>query len=230
MRRLSLLALALVACSEQGSSAEFTTESIHAEVTVVANGLGTSLAQVRLWGNGNELLELSGGDELVADQDGDRRTMIRRGSEVGDAWYSAEFPVDRPGARFRVALLRGDGTGATGTYVTLPERFHITGPESGRRFDIEHEPIVVTWEGPSAHTMRIEVDGDCIDPWEHEMDADVGQFRIPAETLGDAFGGPIGCDAIVRLSRVRRGRLDDQFSGGFAEAIQTRAVKIEAYD
>ncbi len=218
----ALATVTLLACSYDDESGDFATYDLYLNVDIVADGSGTSL----VWANVTSYdggccseVNLTDGDELVAESQGDERELIERG--YGE--YTAEFPIDRIGAEFRVAFLRDDQPSAKNTTVNLPARFDITAPAEGETFIAREDTIAISWDRSARDPMRITLDGTCINSFEETLTADVGRYLIHPETL-EVFGG--GCDVEVRVERSREGKVDGALAGGRVTAKQVRFTTI----
>ena len=221
---LPIIALACLAC-EDIDSTDVATGGIYLDVDVVANGEGTTLLRAELLAGGaasNTYLRVTGGDQLVAEADDDRRTLVQREGDFGDIWYTAEFPVDRIGTGFRVSLLREDQASADETVARLPARFALTGPSAGRTWRPSQETIQVTWDGSTRDRMRITVEGPCVDDDTWEVAQDVGRYLLHPGAVS-VHGS---CEMEVRVERVREGKVDHRLDGGRVVARQMRRVKI----
>lgn len=217
----ALSAMTLLACSYVEESGEYATSDLYLNIDVVADGGGTSLVWASLaTGDGCcDDLELTAGDELLAENMGDERALIERG--YGE--YTAEFPVDRIGAEFRIALLRDDQTSARNTTVNLPARFDLTSPAQTGSFIAREDTIPITWDRSARDPMRITLEGTCIDTFAETLSEDVGRYLIHPGTL-EVFGG--GCDVEVRVERVRQGKVDRALAGGRVTARQVRFTTV----
>ncbi len=213
------LAVALAACSYTEYSEQFSTGELSLEVDVVANGNGTSVVWGSLVDSTGGEVELSDEDELIAEVGDDERDLIERGY----AQYTAEFPVDYVGTEFRVALLREDERSAKSSFVHLPAPFELTSPRAGDRLRPADETIVITWDRTARDELWVHVEGSCIDGVSTKVTSDTGRYLVhPGEM--EVYGD--GCDAQIRVERIRRGDIDHRLSGGYIRAKQVRILDV----
>ena len=198
-------------CKETVSSENIRTGGISMATEVTAVSSSSSHVKVTLTVGGDEsntYVVLKSGDELIAEADGDEKTM----EEVSDGIYEAHFDTAEEDTEFRVRLMREDDDDATGNTGTLPAPFRITS-------DLGDDPISrdddleLTWE-PSGtdDDMELEVDDEvgegCIFSDTLSVPGDRGHFTLQGGDLHGTSGNDETCEITLSLSRSREGVRD----------------------
>lgn len=228
-RRFCIILVATVFCGCSSTSSEnVTTQGIHADIDVFANGSGTTVVDAELEvgsdGLGRTSLELSAGDTLTVMANGIQKTMTEDSSVLGRFRYIASFDFDDAGTMFTVSFTRNNGVNAPDSNVTLPEGFIVTSPQSDDVFSqADNIPIVWTPSGTSI-VPDIDVSLSCtttsgivFTATENvTLSSDTGVASLPVASVI-----PIGtldtsrlCDGEVHFSRWRRGNLDPNYGEG----------------
>lgn len=222
-RVLGVLGLVFLAlgCTESVESTDIRTTGIYPEITVEAEGNGSSTVTVRLkvgGSNSNTFLDLTGGDTLEATVEGETKRL----RETSDETYSATFPVDAEGTEFLVAFLRTEeDESAPASVVRLPAPFELeVAPREASRAT---DDVELTWDPPGNGDIDWQISGECI---KREWDAipDDGSHTITADSI-ETFESDKAdsCTVTVLLERSRRGSVDEAFTeGGRVVAIQRR--------
>jgi hypothetical protein len=228
----SLLACTALAGCLSVESSSITTQGMHADLTVEADGTGQSLASAELTVGGdlsNVYVDLVGGDQLVASEGQVSRIMTRQNDVIGRVWYEAVLPTDAEGTEFHIALERppGSGVSAPDSVVVLPAGFDITAPAPGTS-QSRGAALTVTWQPGRADSMTIEVSGFCIAPALFGVPPNATSYTIGASQLRALDGQPpSSCDIGIVIVRSRAGSVDPAFGeGGSFEARQVRSVTV----
>ncbi len=223
-----LFSATLAAGCSSTSSDNVTTEGIHADIDVFANGSGTTVVDAELEvgsdGIGRTSLELVAGDTLTVTANGIQKTMTEDSDVLGRYRYISSFDFDDAGTMFTVSFSRNNGVSAPNSNVTLPEGFLVQSPVSNDVFSQDQDvPVVWTPSGTSI-VPEISVTLTCFttggvgfsDTDPVTLSSDSGAASIPVASLI-----PIGthdparlCEGEVLLSRARRGNLDPAFGEG----------------
>jgi hypothetical protein len=215
------LVVAALGCSESVESTDVKTTGIYPEITVTADGSGSSRVKVRLkvgGSNSNTFLDLTGGDELTATVDGDTKVL----DETSDETYTASFPLDEEGTEFTIAFTREDDDSAPASTVTLPAPFtmSVSPTEASRASD----DVDVEWDPPAGGNVEISLSGSCVDSETDDLPDD-GSHTITADSI-ETFESDKdeSCTVSVELERAQRGNIDPAFTeGGMIEALQVRS-------
>ena len=218
-------------CSEEDvDSTSIRTSGMSAEVEIVSQGSDVKVhvdLRVGDHDRSNVVVNLTGGDELVAEAEGDRITLSGH-----DGDYSATFrEVGAAETEFAIEFLRTDADeSALDTRVTLPEGFTLSGIEPGATV-LRSETTTVSWDPPgSSDTMRWRLDGTevgCIGE-EHGTMSDNGRLSLTGGNY-DVWPGDEDetCEVELTIERERAGRLDPAFGeGGSVVAIQRRSIRF----
>lgn len=219
--------VALAGCSST-SSDNVTTQGIHADIDVFANGSGSTFVDAELEvgsdGIGRTSLELAPGDRLTVTANGIQKPMIEDASVIGRFRYEASFDFDDPNTLFTVSFARDDGISASNSNVTLPEGFIVQSPLNNDVFSQAADiPIAWTPSGtsivPDIHVSLscTTVSGIAFTARESvTLSSDTGVANLPVAAVI-----PIGslddtrlCDGEVHFSRWRRGNLDPNYGEG----------------
>jgi hypothetical protein len=224
---MALVAAAFSGCSST-SSENVTTQGIHADIDVFANGSGSTVVDVELEVGGDGItrtsLELGRGDTLTVTANGIQKTMTEDASILGRFRYIASFDFDDAGTMFTVAFIRNNGTNAPNSNVTLPEGFIVQSPLNNDIFSLADDiPIAWTPSGTSI-VPSIQVSLSCpttsgisfTDTESVTLSSDTGVASLPVAAVI-----PIGtldttrlCEGEVHFSRWRRGNLDPNYGEG----------------
>lgn len=215
------LVAAAFGCSESVESTDIRTSGIYPEITVTANGSGSSRVQVRLkvgGSNSNTLVDLKGGDELTATVDGDTKVL----DETSKQTYTASFPTDDEGTEFTIAFMREDDDSAPASTVTLPAPFtvSVSPTEASRASD----DVDVEWDPPAGGNVELSMSGNCVQSEDDDVPDD-GSHTITADSI-ETFESDKdeSCTVSVGLERAQRGNIDPAFTeGGMIEALQVRS-------
>lgn len=221
MKRLLILSLALVGCTEEVESTDVRTTGIYPEFTVIATGNGSSRVEARLkvgGNNSNTYLDLRGGDTLEVTVGDETKTL----DESSGHKYIASFGVDEGGTEFIFSFLRDDDDDAPMSVVQLPEPFEmeVTSAEVQRTVD----DVEFSWTPEGDGDIGVNVDGTCLF-FEVENTPDDGDHSVSPDKL-DGPGEDDGeeCTGTVELTRTRRGTIDSAFTeGGEIRAHQRRS-------
>lgn len=221
MRHLIVAADALLATAcHSVDSSEVDTHDIRAEMTVTADGSGRAevIAELEAEGHAFGYVELVAGEVL---------RVHARGYDVpmSERWYDyhADLPVDRGETEFQIRLERIYGTHAPDSWVQLPPRFDLY--RNPGVYTLGWDVIPIQWDVIADDEMTVRVDGPCVEAWERYIPAraDVGAVALrPHDLIIDEHWDGSLCDLAVTVERVRAGRLDRAFGGGFIEAKQVR--------
>ena len=219
------LALAAVGCTETVESGDIRTSGIYPEITVEANGSGSSTVTVRLKVGGddsNTFLELTGGDTLEATVDGDTKTL----DETGSYTYRTSFPVDAEGTEFVVSFMRSEADeSAPASVVTLPAPFDLElGATEASRAD---DDLEYTWDPPGSGNVSWDIDGDCI---QHDDGStpDDGANTLAAGSI-ETFESDAEetCTVDLEVTRQNSGDIDAAFTED--GSIVARHVRTESF-
>jgi len=222
-----LLATVFAGCSHTTSD-NVTTEGIHADIDVFANGSGTTVVDAELEvgtdGLGRTSLELVGGDTLSVTANGIQKPMTEDTSVLGRYRYVASFDFDDVGTMFTVSFSRANGISAPNSNVTMPEGFIVQAPATSDVFS-QAEDIPIQWTPTGTSIVpHIEVTLSCTtvsgivfsDTESVSLSSDIGVASLPVASVI-----PIGtldtsklCDGEVLFSRWRRGNLDPNYGEG----------------
>ncbi len=208
-------------CKESVESTDIRTTGIYPEITVEAEGNGSSTVTVKLkvgGSNSNTFLELTGGDTLEATVEGETKTL----RETSDEVYSASFPVDAEGTEFLVAFLRTEeDESAPASIVELPAPFELeVAPREASRAT---DDVELSWDPPGSGDLDWDMSGECIRRQFDELPDD-GTHTITAGSIETSeLDEDDSCTVTVQLERSQRGSIDEAFTeGGRIVAIQRR--------
>jgi hypothetical protein len=206
------LALAAVGCTETVESTDIRTSGIYPEITVEANGSGSSTVTVKLKVGGsdsNTFLELTGDDRLEATVGDDTKTL----DETGSYTYRTSFSEDAEGTEFIIGFIRGEADdSAPESTVLMPAPFELTlGATEASRADDELE---YTWDPAGSGDMDWELEGDCIQR-DDGSTPDDGSNTIAAGSI-ETFDSDKDetCTVELSLSRENGGDIDGKFTEG----------------
>lgn len=225
------LVLALVVAAagcELADSNTVATDSLRADIQVVADGSGQSSVYTWLFTHragdpplNEDTIRLVNDDAIsVTSND---RTVSMEESLLIEYRYDATFDTAAPGQRYEIALARSTDRSAPHSTVTLPEPFTTTLPAAFSR----SAPLTITWS-PSGSQDQVSVHfTGCVHADLGPL-ADTGTATLPAGafTTTGAPGSPT-CDLAVQVSRTRTGTLDPAYGqGGSIVALQRRVATI----
>ena len=223
-----VLVVVCAGCSQVDSS-DVLTSGIHAEMSAVSSGAGTTDVQATLYlGNPIELnfVELTGDDELVASHGSETKVMTET-SLLNIVGHHTSFQTDAEGEQFTIDLQRSVDNGAPESTATLPAKFTLTGPTAPAS---RAAAIALTWSpAASPDRMSWQATGDCIDIAGGSITGDSGSFSVPANSLHlkGGTGVPNTCTVTVSVSRAREGLLDTSYGkGGHMTGVQVRTVTV----
>lgn len=225
MRHLLTLAAALLATAcHSVDSSQVATEDIRAELTVTSDGSGVIevIAELEVEGHALGYVELVGGEALRVHARGYDLPMEARWFD-----YHVDVPVDRGEIEFQVRLERIYGRHAPDSWVQLPPRFDLY--RNPGVYLLDWDVIPIEWDVIAGDEMRVAVDGPCVAAWERYVPArrDVGAVVLrPGDlAIDDGWDGSL-CELDVTVERLRPGRLDPAFGGGFITAKQVRTSRV----
>lgn len=209
-------ALSMTACKETVHSKNIRTGGIAMLVTVTATSAKKSRVHTELRVGGDEsntYVILDPKDRLIADADGDQRTMSELDNERGV--YETTFNVGAEGTVFKVMLERDGDTDALGSSGKLPAPFDITSDFGSDEISRGKDDMEITWD-PSGTKNDMKVafsdkgsDG-CIFDDDEDIPGDKGSYVLSHGTL-DSTGpkdDPKTCDVVGTLSRSTSGSTD----------------------
>jgi hypothetical protein len=179
---------------------------------VTATSATRSRVEVRLLAGGDESntdVELSEGDELIAEADDESQTM----DEVSNGVYEAVFDIAAEDTVFRVRFMREEFDDATENEGTLPAPFTITSDFGDDALSREDD-LELTWNPGSDDSMELEVEDDagdgCIYDDSFEITSDDGAYVVEGGELSSTGGDdPETCDITLKLTRSRRGSFEN---------------------
>jgi hypothetical protein len=226
MRRSTLVMMGWLAlgCSESVESTDIRTTGIYPEITITADGSGSSEIEVALkvgGRNSNTYLQLRGDDELEVSAEGFSETF--EGS--GDI-YKATLPLDDPNTQFVIAFQRGDqDDSAPASIVSLPAPFEMMlgAPAASRATD----EVTVTWDPAGTGDLTWEYEGECVlsedgnTPDDGETTFGLGEIRTFESDANES------CTVDVLLARSRGGTIDPAFTDG--GRIVARQVRSDSF-
>lgn len=215
------LVILALGCKESVESTDIRTTGIYPEITVEAEGNGSSTVTVKLkvgGSNSNTFLDLTGGDTLEATVEGETKTL----RETSDEVYSASFPVDAEGTEFLIAFLRTEeDESAPASVVELPAPFELeVAPREASRAT---DDVELSWDPPGSGDLDWDMSGECIRRQFDELPDD-GTHVITADSIETSeLDKDDSCTVTVQLERSQRGGIDEAFTeGGRIVAIQRR--------
>ena len=221
--------VALCAGCSTVDSSDVLTSGIHAEMSAVSAGDGTTDVSATLYlGNPINLdfVDLTGDDELFAIHG----TQEKKMSELillNIVSHHASFPTDAEGEQFEVDLRRSVDNGAPSSTATLPAKFTLTGPTAATS---RSAAILLTWSpASSGDAMSWQATGDCIDLASGTLTGDTGSFSVAANTLTKrmAAGTADTCMVTVSIRRSRAGDVDPAYGkGGYIAGAQVRTLTV----
>jgi hypothetical protein len=135
-------------CRETIASKNIRTQGIAMLTDVTATSATRSRVEVRLLAGGDESntdVELSEGDELIAEADDESQTM----DEVSNGVYEAVFDIAAEDTVFRVRFMREEFDDATENEGTLPAPFTITSDFGDDALSREDD-LELTWNPTSS--------------------------------------------------------------------------------
>ncbi len=222
-----VLAVFCAGCSTVDSS-DVLTSGIHAEMSAVSSGDGTTNVSATLYlGNPINLdfVDLTGDDELFAIHGTQRKEM----SELillNIVSHHASFPTDAEGEQFEIDFSRTVDQGAPSSTATLPAAFTLSGPTSATS---RTAAIALSWSpASSGDSMSWQATGDCIDLASGALTGDTGSFALVANTLKKRMDGVTdSCLVTVSVRRSRAGDVDSAYGkGGYIAGAQVRTVTV----
>lgn len=227
MNKLMLVVLC-AGCSTVDSS-DILTSGIHAELSAVSSGDGTTDVQATLYlGNPINLnfVDLTGDDELFALHGTQEKTMSEL-IVLNIVSHHASFATDAEGDQFEIDFSRTVDNGAPSSVATLPAKFTLTGPTAATS---RATAIPLSWSPASTgDRMTWQANGDCIDVVGGNLSGDTGSFSVPADTLKKRMAAGVAdtCMVTVSVRRSRDGDLDPGYGkGGAIAGVQVRTVTV----
>ncbi len=221
------LGLAAICGCSNTSSENVTTEGVHADIDIVADGSGATIVTAELevgnGGFGRTSLELTGGDSLTVLANGIQKTMTES-SVVGRFRYTASFAFDDADTMFTVAFNRDNDVDAPNSTVALPAGFSVASPSSNDVFG-STEDIPISWMQsgtsivPSIHvTLSCTLtNGFTVSDTEMVLlgsDSGAASLPIAAVIPDGTLDTTRLCEGNVNLSRRRIGDLDPNYGEG----------------
>jgi len=213
---------ALVGCEESTGSDAVRTKGIYAEMW--AESLTENQTEVevelRVGGDDGTLLELVGGDELIARSGGETKKL----SPVRKTLYRANLGVN--GGIITVDFDRPEGVSAQNNIIELPSDFSLSSPSAGATFPYSTaKNIDITWTNESVISgdFNYWVDMDCEgETFKKVFDSSSsvvsGTISISVDDI--IAGGPYlpkytqGCDATLFVEIETRGSINTDFGEG----------------
>ena len=200
---------------------------INAELNV-GGAFGTNVVLV-----GTERLEVIAAGRIInLDED----------TDFADVDYEGNIPVSAEPTDFTVNLYRDNEPNILNSTVTLPEAFELTSPSPGDNLRTANGSTRILWSGGEmpSRTVSISMELRCtvasgalvlVTRPSALITADDGQadFNIGVAELGITEDVDLsrGCDAIIAVSRSRRGNLAAGFEeGGSITAARIRTVEV----
>jgi hypothetical protein len=168
---LALASLFMASCRDNGvdDSADVSTRDI--QIVVQVNGKADR-TEVRAYASAllpySGALTLTGGDELLLHDEG------RLEREAGTAWYVRASSRDR--GRFSVDLRRPSDRPLADLGIDVPPPFTLRSSATRAKWS---ERIELTWDrADGEHGMSIEVEGECIRRFVHQLQKDTGAYTL----------------------------------------------------
>lgn len=214
----------LAACANTDSS-NVTTAGIYADFDVTNLGNQSNVvAQLKVGGAiSNTVLELSGGDELIAYNGSQSYVMIKDDSFIGDVKYRATFTGDPGGTQYTITFNRPSTNESLASSVILPDAFNLTSDNSGSY--TSNDDIWVTWTPASAlNNTAIRLSGICGSFYTTTPPNSTG-INIPLSDVSKVFiSDPDSCTLSLEVSRQNTRSVNSQFGeGGSFVAKQIRS-------
>lgn len=224
------LGCALVGCVDV-SSDDVLTDGMYANLTVTADGGGTSVADAVLRVGGalsNTYVDLAPGDELYASIDGGEPELMTEYELLDYHGYSTTFQSADPASVYTIAFVRTIDDGAPESTIRLPEPFEV-GPVPDT-FSRSEDDLTITWVDGGDYPIEITVSGDCIDLYTDTTEGALLEWTAPAGTFEPLEGHETeSCSLTVVLRLLRDGALDGGYGeGGSASGVQKRTTSVES--
>lgn len=234
------LSLTMAGCSRTESE-NVTSRGIHADIEVSTGGNGFTDVEAQLTvgsGIGGTLLELSGGDRLLAHANGVTQQMSKD-EDLFELKYKTTFNFSDPGTQFRIEFDRSEAVSAPNSVVSLPLAPNITMPIAGETV-LNGSHLTVAWEPaftPDSMRLRFITTCQAISGAQHIREVnrhprDSGSFRVNTVELvtadPDLLADFTSCVLDITLYRERGGSIDPNYGeGGRIIAIQRRTVIVQ---
>ncbi|WP_455207493.1 hypothetical protein [Kaarinaea lacus] len=234
------VALLMAGCSRTESE-NVTSRGIHADIEVAAGGNSVTEVEVELKvGNGisGTLLELSGGDRLLAHANGITQ-QLGKDEDLFGIKYITSFNFNDASSQFRIEFERSEAVSAPNSVVSLPLPPNITMPASGDIIAAGAD-LTVAWEPAfTPDSMRVRFITKCHGSngsyYSREViqhPRDTGSYTINTSEFSSVdpvlFHDVTNCDLDVTVFREKRGTLDPNYGeGGRIVAIQRRTVIVQ---
>ena len=239
--RYCILCLAAISGCSNTSSENVTTQGIHADIDVVADGSGMTVVTAELevgsGGLGRTSLELGSGDSLAVMANGIQKAMTENSSILGQFSYTASFDFDNADTMFTVSFSRVGGMSAPGSNVALPDGFLVQSPTASDIYRTNENIRIVWTPAGTSIVPTINVSLSCtltsglrMSAFETvSLSSDSGVAALPVAAVMP--NGPLDssrlCEGSVLLLRWRRGNLDPNYGeGGQITAEQSERAQF----
>ncbi|HWM90596.1 MAG TPA: hypothetical protein VN493_07505 [Thermoanaerobaculia bacterium] len=226
-----LLVLALGGCSRILPSRDLQLSEMSFQMAVLGRSASEAEAAVVIKPGGaagvfRERVDLSGGDRIVAEVDGQRYDLagpVRLSK--GNTGYRTTVPASAPGTRVRILFARPGRPDTPIGSGTLPKPFELAelprSPSASR-------PLEVRWAPVSSDPMEIAVKGSCLSQTTLWMGEDPGLGVLEAGLLRPPVFKWNDCQVDLTVGRVGDGRPERGIHPGSSFVIrQERMARLE---
>jgi hypothetical protein len=226
-----LLVLALGGCSRVLPSRDLQLSEMSFQMAVLGRSASEAEAAVVIRRGGavgvfRERVDLSGGDRIVAEVDGQRYELagpVRL--STGKTGYQAVVPTSAPGTLVRILFARPGRPEAPIGSGTLPAHFELAelprSPSASR-------PLEVRWAPVSSDPMEIAAKGSCFSRTTVWMGEDPGRSVLEAGLLRPPVFKWNGCQVDLSVGRVGEGQPARGVHPGSSFVIrQVRMARLE---
>ena len=235
MYRITFLVLTISlvtsSCSNTDSN-NINSPGIYADFDVKSDGsISNVVAQLKVGGAlSNTVLELSGGDQLIAYNGSASVVMTKDSSLFGDIDYRASFLGDVGGTQYTITFNRPSTSEVINSSVTLPEDFSITSNYSGTYTSAD--TLYISWAPASPSDITyISLVGICGSYYTSALPG-ISYINIPLSLITKYdIADPDSCSASIKLSRSNNVPVNAQFGegGSFYAKQERRTDFIFAY-
>ncbi|MFL6291604.1 MAG: hypothetical protein ACJ759_11980 [Thermoanaerobaculia bacterium] len=179
----------------------------------------------RLMTFSTQRVELTGGDRLVAEVDGESYSMKPAALPKRGPGYRVKVPIAAPEAKVRILLARSGRPVVPIATGTLPPPFELA---ELPRSPSASKPLEVRWAPVSSEPMEIAVQGPCVTETTVWMWEDGGKGVLPPDSLRRPYFKWNNCYVDLVVARAGEGRPERGVHPGSGFLIrQVRVARLE---
>lgn len=235
---LGVTMLLINSCSGTTDSDNIKTKGIYADykLEILDNGKTSIKTSLKSGGANGSYLDLTTGDTLSVEVNGNSESLERRDSIIlDDITYERDIMTDVADTEVVISFKRTNPIQELKSSVKLPSKVEILTPKADDTI-LSTDKLHISWTPSSDTNIDIKIDTKCDTPEKDTKSfydsstnlADDGNYDYSLSSIypGD-FSKYSNCTTTLKLTRYKKGTIDSDFDGGEIVASYSKSIKLD---